>query len=103
MASVDLPTQMVWILAAYIVLGVICAWRLLRDWFFLFGAKTFGALSLTVALAVSDNLGWTNYLARALNMFEFATAQYIVSWVILTAIVQVAGHLLFPIYVAHQR
>ncbi len=95
-SSTDLPSQMLWILGFYILLGVITAWRTLRRGFFLFGAKSFGALSLTVALAQSGNLGWTTGAANSLTMFEPLSAQYLVSWIAIAFIVQIVGRLLFP-------
>jgi len=90
-ASTDLPPQMGLVLGAYIVLGFVTAWRTLRSIFFLFGTKTFGALSLTVALAESGNLGWTASFANALPQLDFITVQYIVSWFFIAMMVQILG------------
>jgi hypothetical protein len=100
LSSTDLPPQMDWIVGVYIALGIICAWRTLRKYFFLFGEKTFGALSLTVTLTQANLLGWTTGVATQLTSqfttLDFQTAQYLISWVVITAIVQIAGRILFP-------
>lgn len=95
-ASTDFPVGFFWVVLVYIVLGVVTLWRTLRSIFFLFGTKTFGALSLTVALAESGNLGWTASFANALPQLDFVTVQYIVSWVFIAMIVQILGLLFFP-------
>lgn len=100
-SSVNLPSQMEWILSIYIVLGFVTAWRTLRGIFFLFGTKTFGALSLTVALAESGNIGWTMPFAQGLSQFDLMTAEYLVSWVIIAIVVQIVGFILFPPHPRH--
>lgn len=95
-SSTDLPPQMSVILIIYIVLGFITAWKTLRPIFFLFGTKTFGALALTVALAESNNLGWTAGIASQVTGIDLIAAEYMVSWVVIAAFVHVVGFILFP-------
>jgi len=95
-SSVDMPSQMGVILGIYIVLGIVTAWRTLRPIFFLFGTKTFGALSLTVALAESSNLAWTSSIASNLTSLEPPTAQYLVAWFAIAIAVHVIARILYP-------
>jgi hypothetical protein len=95
-SSTDLPAQMAGILIIYIILGVITAWRTLRPVFFLFGTKTFGALALTVALASSNNLGWTMAIASQVKGIDLIATEYMVSWVIIAVLVHIIGFILFP-------
>ncbi len=44
LSSTDFPSQMYWILGGYIVLGIVAAWKTLRDWSFLFGTKLWGII-----------------------------------------------------------
>jgi len=100
-ASTEFPAGFVWVVLVYIALGIVTLWRTLRRIFWLFGTKTFGALSLTVAFAQSGNIGWTSQVISALNLsasewLSYGGLQYLVGWVLVTAIVQIVG-LLFSL------
>ncbi len=55
LATIDFPTLVLVVLVAYIGLGVGVAIQKLRRYFFAFGSKTYGSLSLTLLLA-SDHV-----------------------------------------------
>lgn len=99
LASVDLPTEITVILIVYVAIGVVSAWRNWRVLFNLFGAKTFGALSLTVALANWSLLSWTHDLWKAISGSYYFNVQhlsesaieYLLTWVCITVLVQIIG------------
>lgn len=96
LASVDFPTGFIWIIAIYIGLGIVALVKTLRHIFFLFGTKTFGALSLTVALAQSGNINWTDQIISALKLsspdwLAHSGLQYLVGWITVSGIVHVLG------------
>jgi len=100
LASASLPILVVYVLAAYVALGVLSAWRHWRSIFFLFGTKTFGALSLTVALSQWTGLRWTHQIIDALHWnMDIATQEYLLAWIIIALIV----HLVGLIFLAHQQ
>ena len=99
LATVDLPPEVTVILIVYIAIGIVSAWRNWRLLFNLFGAKTFGALSLTVALANWSLLGWTHDLWMTIsgsNYFNVgylseSAVEYLLTWFCITIIVQIIG------------
>lgn len=99
LASVDLPGEMTVILIVYIAIGIVSAWRNWRVLFNLFGAKTFGALSFTVALANWSLLGWTHDLWKAISGSYYFNVQYLsesaveylLAWFCITVLVQIIG------------
>ena len=99
MATVDLPPEMTIILIVYIAIGIVSAWRNWRVLFNLFGAKTFGALSLTVALASWSLLGWTHDLWKGISGSYYfniqylseSAVEYLITWICITVLVQIIG------------
>lgn len=92
LASATLPLGVVYVLIAYVILGVMAAKQDWRPIFFLFGTKTFGALSLTVALSQWTGLRWTHQIIDALGWnMDMATQEYLVAWVVIALIVHVIG------------
>lgn len=92
LASATLPSVVVYLLVGYVAIGVLSAWRGWRSLFFLFGTKTFGALSLTVALSQWIGLGWTHQIIDPLHLnLDVSTQEYLASWIIIAVAVHVVG------------
>jgi hypothetical protein len=95
-ASTDLPLGVLYVLVAYMALGVISAVKKIRKVFFLFGTKTFGALSFTITLSQWWTLSWTNPIINYLGLnFDALAQQYLVSWFVIAVIIHAVGFIFF--------
>lgn len=108
LGSTDFPNGFVWIIVAYIALGIVTLYRTMRTIFFLFGTKTFGALALTVALAQSGHLDWTNQIISSMSLsapdwLGYLGLQYVVSWLAIAGVVHAVGLLFLGRYFAGAR
>jgi predicted membrane protein len=88
MTTVDMSYTLAVGFSAYLILGIIVAYCKVKSLYFLFGFKTYGALSLTVLLAAYSYWGLSIAVPTFDNLFRFLGV-----WALLAVVIHLIGFL----------